>query len=374
MVGIDTVLIKVASRCNINCSYCYLYNMGDTGWAFMPKRISQETALAIGRALSELSRAQQHPFAVVLHGGEPLLLGQKRLESLLEVLRHALPPPHSISIQTNGMLITEAILDTCSEFRTNLSVSIDGPDTVHDRYRVGHGGEPTHAKVVEGIRRLREHRDAQFLYSGLLAVIDPSSDPGDVYHYLKGLGAPSIDFLCRDGNHSHLPGGKASFESIEFGSWLARLLDLYLADPTPPRIRIFDDIMKLILGASGIKEGVGITDFGILILETDGSVAKNDTLKSAYDGADRFESTWSVHEHRLTDVVNSIEFASYHAMQRPSSKACLSCPELHVCGGGMPLHRWSDENGFNNPSVYCMDQKFLIGHIRSRLIEHRMSA
>jgi len=171
-----------------------------------------------------------------------------------------------------------------------------------------------------------------------------------------------------------LPGGKASFESIEFGSWLARLLDLYLADPTPPRIRIFDDIMKLILGASGIKEGVGVTDFGILILETDGSVAKNDTLKSAYDGADRFEATWSVHEHHLTDVVNSIEFASYHAMQRPSSKACLSCPELHVCGGGMPLHRWSDDNGFNNPSVYCMDQKFLIGHIRSRLIEHRMSA
>jgi len=373
VIEIDTVLVKVASRCNINCSYCYVYNMGDHGWAVMPKRISHDTVLATGRALRELSCAQRHPFAVVLHGGEPLLLGQGNLESLLEVLRLALPRSHSISIQTNGILITEAILDICSEYRANLSVSIDGPADVHDRSRMGHRGAPTHVKVLEGIQRLRNHRDAQFLYSGLLAVIDPQSDPGDVYRYLKGLGAPSIDFLCRDGNHTHLPQGKASFESIEFGSWLTRLLDVYLADPTPPRVRLLDDIMRLILGTSGQKEGVGITDFGILILETDGSVAKNDTLKSAFDGADRFETAWSVHRHHLTEMVNSIEFASYHAMQRPSSPTCLSCPELRICGGGMPLHRWRDENGFDNPSIYCADQKLLIHHIRTRLFEFRRS-
>ena len=29
---IDTVLLKVASRCNLDCSYCYVYNMGDEAW------------------------------------------------------------------------------------------------------------------------------------------------------------------------------------------------------------------------------------------------------------------------------------------------------------------------------------------------------
>ena len=124
MIPIDTVLIKVASRCNINCSYCYVYNMGDSGWADMPKRISHETTLAVALALRDLSSAQQRPFAVTLHGGEPLLLGHAGLARLLETLRENVPLDYSVSIQTNGMLITDRILDICSEYRTTVSVSI----------------------------------------------------------------------------------------------------------------------------------------------------------------------------------------------------------------------------------------------------------
>ena len=74
--------------------------------------------------------------------------------------------------------------------------------------------------------------------------MDPTSDPAEVYHYLKGLGAPSIDFLCRDGNHSRLPYGKSDVQSTEYGRWLCRLSDIYLADVHPPQIRIIDDLIK----------------------------------------------------------------------------------------------------------------------------------
>ena len=33
----------------------------------------------------------------------------------------------------------------------------------------------------------------------------------------------------------------------------------------------------------------------------------------------------------------------------------------------MTLHRWHDDNGYDNPSVYCDDQKLLLGHIRRYL-------
>ena len=36
MTAVDTILLKVASRCNINCTYCYVYNMGDSAWKRMP--------------------------------------------------------------------------------------------------------------------------------------------------------------------------------------------------------------------------------------------------------------------------------------------------------------------------------------------------
>jgi uncharacterized protein len=367
VIEIDTVLIKVASRCNINCTYCYVYNMGDRGWADMPNQISSETTLAIAKALVELTRIQTRPFAVVLHGGEPLLLGPKKLAQVLSCLRSAVPADCSFSLQTNGMLITEEVLDVCFESKTTISVSIDGPRYIHDRRRVGHSGQGTYDKVLEGINKLREHRNSAFLFSGLLAVIDPESEPGEVYEFLKTLDPPGVDFLYRDGNHTRLPEGKESLRSVEYGEWLARLVDIYLFDPHPVRVRFIDDLIKLMLGGKGTKDGAGLTDFGILVIDSDGSITKNDTLKSSFGGADRFAHGWSVHTHCLEEILSSNEFAEAHSLQRPTSKICLTCPELKVCGGGMTLHRWRDENAYDNTSVYCSDQLFLIRHIRNQL-------
>ena len=364
---LDTVLIKVASRCNINCSYCYVYNMGDAGWTEMPAQISSHTIETIANALNEFSITEKHPFAVVLHGGEPLLLGAAKLRRTLEKLRAKLPQEYQIGLQTNGILITEEILDVCAETRTTVSVSIDGPRRLHDKDRIGHNGRGTYEKVITGLEILRKHKDADFLYSGLLTVVNPESEPREIYQFLKQLSPPSVDFLYRDGNHAKLPVGKAGFSSTEYGNWFVKLLDIYLADAKPLRIRFLDDMMKLVLGGFGTKEGLGLTDYGVLVIETDGSIAKNDTLKSVFNGADRFTQKWSVFTHNLAEVFNSAEYAEYHSSQQPSSPVCLACPELKVCGGGMTLHRWRDDNGYDNPSIYCADQKLLIGHIRQKL-------
>jgi uncharacterized protein len=76
---------------------------------------------------------------------------------------------------------------------------------------------------------------------------------------------PSMDFLFRDGNNSRLPVGKSSFDSLEYGGWLSRLWDLYMADPNPVRINILDDHTRLILGGRSAKEGKGTKVYGIVI-------------------------------------------------------------------------------------------------------------
>jgi uncharacterized protein len=75
---------------------------------------------------------------------------------------------------------------------------------------------------------------------------------------------------------------------------MSALLDIYLADHDPPRIRILDDMLKLLLGGLARKEGVGLVDYGILIINTDGSLSKNDTLKSAGSATDQFKGSWSI--------------------------------------------------------------------------------
>ena len=66
-------------------------------------------------------------------------------------------------------------------------------------------------------------------------------------------------------------------------------------------------------------------------------------------------------------VAATEEFANYHAAQRPTSSVCAACPDLAVCGGGMPAHRWRDDNGLDNPTIFCADQQLLIAKVRHYL-------
>jgi uncharacterized protein len=370
---LDTVLVKVASRCNIDCTYCYVYHMGDNHWSRLEKFISPATVEALCTQLALVLASQERPFSIVLHGGEPLLLGEKRLEDLLIALRTHLGFEIPVSIQSNGMLITPGVLNLCAKNRASIAVSIDGTKAIHNRFRVSHQGTGTFDAVMHGIQLLAAHPEAKFLYAGLLAVIDPTSDPAEVYGFFKTLAPPSVDFIYRDGNHSRLPAGKSSFASTEYGAWLVRLLEVYLADPAPLPIRILDDMLKTLLGGQVTKEGLGITNFAILIVDTDGTLTKNDTLKSAFNGADRFDAPVRIQDGPLCDFLASTAFEHYRRQQRPSNAACLACPELHVCGGGMVLHRWRDDHGFENPSVYCHDQLLLIHAMRDVLTRYQLA-
>ncbi|RYY20565.1 MAG: radical SAM protein [Chitinophagaceae bacterium] len=371
-LGLDTVLVKVASRCNINCTYCYVYNMGDDNWSHLEKFMTPDTICALCDSLAIIVARQRKCFSIVLHGGEPFLLGEARLRFLLKSLRQTVPEHYPISIQTNGMLITMPILDICSAYKVSVAVSIDGPEEVHNKYRVTHNDLGTFDKVLAGINILKSHPDFKFLYAGLLAVIDPLSDPATVYSFFKELEAPSVDFLYKDGNHSKLPLNKSSIYSVEYGTWMVKLLEIYLNDTQPMKVRVLDDMIKSLLGGVVTKEGLGLTDFAIVIVDTDGTIMKNDTLKSTYNGADKFNQPLNIKDSSLLDFLGSAEFDEYRKMQRPTNAKCLSCSELHVCGGGMILNRWSNEDGFDNPSVYCADQLHLIKAIRKTLFQYNL--
>lgn len=338
--------------------------MGDSNWSSMEKQMTEFTMLAIAKSLTELAEFQDQKFSIVLHGGEPLLIGAKKLDFFLTLLRDSLGEEYPISIQTNGILINSEILDICSKNRASVAVSIDGYKEINDKFRVGHNNKGTFDQVIKGINILKSHVDHEFLNAGLLAVIDPSSDPEKIYSFFKELDAPSVDFLYKDGNHTILPLGKATVDSTEYGEWMTKLLKVYLNDENPLPIRILDDMLKVLLGGTVSKEGMGITDYGIAIIDTNGVIMKNDTLKSSFDGADKFEKPTNIKDGKLLDFIASEEFNDYRRMQRPSSEKCLNCPILNICGGGMILHRWKDGSEFNNPSVYCADQMHLVENMK----------
>ncbi|HXN88967.1 MAG TPA: hypothetical protein VN890_06405, partial [Methylocella sp.] len=69
-VPIDTYIVKVASRCNLNCRYCYVYNMGDESYRAQPYRMSPATVSALlSRVASYCLEENLQEVTFIFHGG-----------------------------------------------------------------------------------------------------------------------------------------------------------------------------------------------------------------------------------------------------------------------------------------------------------------
>src|SRR5262249_54179834 len=106
-------VLKVAQRCNLACDYCYVYTKHDQTWRARPAAMSAEVWRAAAARIGEhVPRYELADTAIVLHGGEPLLLGAQRLVDIAAAIRRAVPSSCQVRvvIQSNGVLLDDAAL------------------------------------------------------------------------------------------------------------------------------------------------------------------------------------------------------------------------------------------------------------------------
>src|SRR5262245_49129065 len=103
---IHLIILKVASACNLNCTYCYVYNAKDRTYQVRPALLSEGLArIVLSRIKHYCSKRPLHRVSVCLHGGEPLLLGKDRFRTLVNLVRDELGEClGSLAVQTNGIL------------------------------------------------------------------------------------------------------------------------------------------------------------------------------------------------------------------------------------------------------------------------------
>lgn len=91
-VPFRTFILKVANRCNIDCDYCFVFNSKDQAARRLPARMDLAVALAAARRIGDHATAHGlRTVHVVLHGGEPLLVGVGHMAALLEAVRDTVP-------------------------------------------------------------------------------------------------------------------------------------------------------------------------------------------------------------------------------------------------------------------------------------------
>jgi len=359
-------VVKIHSRCDLACDYCYMYEMADQSWRGRPQRMSAEIAERTAMRIGEHVRAHRlASIALVLHGGEPLLAGRDLITSMVTAVRGAVGAGVAVnaSVQTNGIGLDETYLRLFDELRVRIGVSLDGGAQAHDRHRRFPSGRGSHAAVSRALRRLLDGH--QHLFSGLLCTIELRNDPVETYESLAAFGPPRIDFLLPHGTWESPPPGRIPGElQTPYADWLIAIFDEWYPAPLT-RIRLFEDIMHLILGGTSSAEAVGLAPSRAVVIETDGAIEQADMLKVAYPGAP--ETGLHVDRDSFDAALLTPGVAARQLGERALADECQACRIRRVCGGGLYAHRYRADTGFANPSVYCPDLMCLINHIHQTI-------
>jgi uncharacterized protein len=358
-------IVKVHSRCDLSCDYCYMYEMADQSWRGRPRAMSPETAELTARRIGEHARTHGlRDITLILHGGEPLLAGRDLISLLITSTRRRAGPKTTVNavVQTNGVGLSDAYLKLFDDLGVRVGVSIDGDATAHDRHRRFASGRGSYEAVAAALCRLQRF---PHLYGGLLCTVDLRNDPLRTYRALADFGPPKIDFLLPHGTWDQPPPGRVPDPaSTPYADWLIEVFDYWYPKPQT-RIRLFEEIMHLLLGGAADSEIVGLAPARMVVIETDGSLEQEDTLKIAYEGA----PVTGLHVARdsLDAALLLPQLVARQIGSRALAGQCRVCPVRAVCGGGLYSHRYRAGTGFANPSVYCPDLLALISHVRDRV-------
>ncbi|MET7472926.1 radical SAM/SPASM protein FxsB, inactivated metallohydrolase extension form [Streptomyces sp. NPDC005648] len=362
------LVLKVHSRCDLLCDHCYVYQHADQSWRSRPTFIRPDTVRSVARRLAEYAAAQSlESVSVILHGGEPLLVGPTRLRDICAELTRVLTPVTTLDLRmhTNAVTLNRRHLDVCEEFGVRVSVSLDGDRVANDRHRLDRQGRSSYDRVVRGIRLLQEP-EYRHLFSGVLCTVDVANDPVAVHDALSELDPPRIDYLLPHSTWDSPPPNPAG-TATPYADWLLAIFDRWEQQGRPMPVRTFDSVLSTLRGGPSLTEAMGLAPSDLAVIETDGTFEQADWLKTAYAGAP--ETGYDVFRHGFA------EFAEHPGVQARQlgidgiSDTCRRCPVVRSCGGGLYGHRYSSARGFDNPSVFCADLRSLVDGIADRVTD-----
>ncbi|GAA0903118.1 FxsB family cyclophane-forming radical SAM/SPASM peptide maturase [Virgisporangium aurantiacum] len=362
------VVLKVHQRCNLTCDYCYVYTMADQSWRDRPRLMARDVWLATADRMAEHAAEHRLPaMRLILHGGEPLLVGVDQLAALIGDFRAVLGTTCTLNVrmQTNGVLLDDAVLGKLRGCGVTIGVSLDGPPADNDRRRRLPNGRGSFHAVDRALRLLGTdtHRSA---FGGILCAVDPVTDPLACYETLVGYRPPMIDLLLPHANWSMPSTYPVDGGPHPLADWLIAVFDRWYGAPRKEtRIRLFEDIIALSLGGVGRSEQVGLSPVAVVVVETDGAIEQVDSLKSAYPGA--CDTGLDVRTDPFDAALLHPGVVARQIGLRALSDTCRRCPVHTICGGGHYAHRFRAGDGFRNPSVHCADLAHLIRHINGRV-------
>ena len=365
----------IGSLCNLNCAYCYYLDKSDNydKKSVMPLDILEKCI----KEYFEINDTEEVIFD--WHGGEPLMLGVEYFENVVRLQNRYKGNKKILNtIQTNGTLLNP---DFTSFFRDNnflVGVSIDGPQYIHDKYRLDKSGSPTFNKVLRGIELLHRYGVE---FNTMTTINKAGEGKGlEVYDFLKRIGShymqfmPVVEYVNVKTNKITSPDDEDSklthwsVNPIEYGKFMCEIFDHWVKNDVGRYfVNLFDSTLA---NYCGMNPGTCVYS------ETCGANAVVEHNGDVYP-CDHFVypkyKLGNVTEMSLYDMVSAnpmVEFGIDKRNTLPTQ--CLQCKYYFACHGECPKHRFEKtacgKNGLNS---LCHGLHSFFSHTEPYMVEMR---
>lgn len=350
--------------CNLDCKYCYFLKKE----ALYPEsdlRMSDDVLESYTRQYIEAQRVPEVTFA--WQGGEPTLMGLEFFEKAVAYQKKFQKPGMKFinAIQTNGIMLDDEWAGFFKQHNFLVGLSLDGPEHLHDKYRLDKGGQGSFERVMSGLDLLRKHQ-VEF---NILTTVHAGNmnHPLDVYRFLRDdVGTQFIQFIPiveRKNQTGHQEGyqvTKRSINGLGYGKFLISVFDEWVQRDVG---RVFVQIFDVALGVwYGQRAGLCIFE------ETCGlalAMEHNGDLYSCDHYVEPNFFLGNINQENLIDLVATEKHNLFGSAKRDTlPRYCRECEVRFNCNGGCPKNRIrrtpDGEEGLN---YLCQGYKAFFNHI-----------
>lgn len=154
-----TLVLEVTEKCNLRCSYCVFDENFKNERSHSTIEMSTKTAY---EAIDNFkNRVNGNEAYIVFYGGEPLT----KFNFIKQVVDYAIINIGNyvkFSLTTNGVLFTEDKFDFFCKHNFLITISLDGPKEIHDKYRIALNRESTFDKIIKNLNLLYKYNQTYY--------------------------------------------------------------------------------------------------------------------------------------------------------------------------------------------------------------------
>ena len=292
------------------------------------------------------------------HAGEPLTVKQSFYREAHNIFSHLLSNQISFcySLQTNGLLITDAWCDLFRDLNIRVGLSIDGNRDLHNFNRVDRTGRGSFDKVMQGISTLqRNNIEFEVITVITKETIKDSASRKQFLDFIAELKPYSLGLNVEETEGRH---NSSSFADDNFFDNYRVFIDELISWQKLTRINVreVDKIKNWVLSGILSVRNTQNEAFSILTIDYQGNIAtfSPELLGLSHSSYETF-FIGNILDNQGSSIQNSSALKKLnYDIQRGVSLCNEECDYFRFCGGGSPVNKLFENNTFfSSETSYC---------------------